>query len=89
MGCPAELKDVNPGLPESYEDPFHQVGLSAFMLSEERLQRVIRLIYLPQTERQSHYYYATIPDLYDVLIFIDETQALEALPHSTVNRRLR
>jgi erythromycin esterase-like protein len=93
-GSEGELKTVQPGLPGSYEDIFHRVGLSQFFifldqehaalerLREQRLQRAIGVIYLPETERFSHYFYATLPEQFDVLIHIDRTQALEPLPLS-------
>jgi len=44
-----------------------------------RLERAIGVIYLPQTERQSHYFDARLSDQFDAVIHFDETQALEPL----------
>ncbi|TFW19874.1 erythromycin esterase family protein [Massilia arenosa] len=88
---PPQRKRVNPGLPHSYEDIFHQVGLDRFSvnlrernqateaLHEGRLQRAIGVVYLPRTERQSHYFHARLTDQFDAMIHIDETEAVEPL----------
>jgi erythromycin esterase-like protein len=90
--APAERKRVRPGLPGSIESVMHQTGLARFMvrLDDERLagfhaallERAIGVIYLPQTERQSHYFHAQVADQFDVLIHIDRTAALEPLEPS-------
>lgn len=48
-------------------------------LHTPRLERAIGVIYLPQTERQSHYFHARLAEQFDALIHLDETQALEPL----------
>ena len=67
---PAECKRVRPALPGSYEALFHALDIPRFwldlrkqnkameLLREERLERAIGVIYRPETERQSHYFYA-------------------------------
>jgi erythromycin esterase-like protein len=35
------------------------------------------VVYLPQTERQSHYFDARLAEQFDAVIHFDETQALE------------
>ena len=37
------------------------------------------MIYVPQTERQSHYFHACLPEQFDFVIHIDETRAVEPL----------
>jgi erythromycin esterase-like protein len=88
---PAERKRVRPALPESYEALFHESVGSDFLLPirankaasnavrQPRLERAIGVIYLPQTERQSHYFNARLSDQFDAVIHFDETQALEPL----------
>ena len=83
-GEPGVVKQVRPALQGSYESLFHNVGLSRFLLplrNEEfratMLERAIGVQYLPETERQSHYFYAQIGNPFDALIHIDETTALE------------
>ncbi len=91
---PAELKSVRPGLPGSYEKAFHDTGLSTFILPlrdnpvagnaqfSERLERAIGVIYLPQSERQSHYFDASLSRQFDAIIHIDDTHAIEPLERS-------
>ena len=88
---PAETKAVRPGLPGSYEAMFHAMGIPRLLvfldgdrgvpgeLREPRLQRAIGVIYRPETERQSHYFEARLPDQFDAMIHIDETRAIEPL----------
>jgi erythromycin esterase-like protein len=44
-----------------------------------QLERAIGLIYLPETERWSHYFHARLADQFDAVIHIDETWAAEPL----------
>jgi erythromycin esterase-like protein len=88
---PAERKQVRPALPDSYEDVFHQTGLGDFMLPlrpagaartallEGRLERAIGVLYLPRTERQSHYFTAELAQQFDAVIHIDTTEAVQPL----------
>jgi erythromycin esterase-like protein/predicted phosphoribosyltransferase len=88
-GGPAQRKLVRPALPESVEELFHEVGEKAFMLRARgriaealvsaRLERAIGVIYLPETERQSHYFRARLADQFDAVIHLDETRAVEPL----------
>lgn len=89
--APAERKRVRPALAGSYEEAFHHTGLSHFMLplreknpaaealSDRRLQRAIGVIYLPESERRSHYFYARLPQQFDAVLHFDETHAVEPL----------
>jgi Erythromycin esterase homolog len=88
--APAELKQVRPALPESYEALFHEVGEPRFLLRfagsdvasalrKPRLERAIGVIYRPETERQSHYFAAQIASQFDAVIHLDETRAVEPL----------
>jgi erythromycin esterase-like protein len=88
---PAERKRVRPALPGSYEALFHESLGTNFMLmlrgntSAARavagplLERAIGVVYLPQTERQSHYFDAHLAEQFDTVIHLDTTQALEPL----------
>lgn len=87
----AERKRVRPGLEGSYEDLFHRAGEERFwlplrgnaplaeVLRERRLQRAIGVIYLPQSERLSHYFHANLPAQFDAMIHIDATRAVQPL----------
>ncbi|HZV66235.1 MAG TPA: erythromycin esterase family protein, partial [Telluria sp.] len=48
-------------------------------LMEARLQRAIGVLYLPQRERQSHYFHAQLPRQFDAMIHIDSTEAVQPL----------
>lgn len=94
-GGPAERKRIRPALPGSYEELFHQAGTPAFLLvlrdlgeaagalREPRLQRAIGVIYLPETERASHYFHARLPEQFDAILHIDKTRALEPLERTS------
>ena len=89
--APAERKIVRAGLPGSYEALFHGVNVPRFLLPlrdlppalEElyatRLQRAIGVVYRPESERLSHYFYTRLPDQFDVILHFDETRAVEPL----------
>src|SRR5436189_565689 len=86
---PAERKRVRPALEDSYEASFHDTDISNFLLPlrgpdseafrSSRLERAIGVIYLPRTERQSHYFNARLADQFDAVIHFDETNALTPL----------
>ena len=86
---PGHVKRVRPGLPGSWEELFHEVGHDSFLLlpdaplrarlDENLLERAIGVIYLPETERRSHYFTARIGAQFDAVIHVDRTRALEAL----------
>lgn len=88
---PALHKHVRPGMPGSYEHLLHSVGLERFflplrepgaardVLMEERLERAIGVLYLPRSERQSHYFMAQLPQQFDAVIHIDRTSAVTPL----------
>ncbi len=93
---PEQHKKIVPGLKGSYEELFHQVGYPKFILNlignEElehflkipRLQRAIGVIYRPETERYSHYFFTQLPYQFDSIIHCDRTSALHALEKSPV-----
>jgi erythromycin esterase-like protein/predicted phosphoribosyltransferase len=88
-GGVAERKMVRPALAGSVEELFHETGKSAFAVSPDgaaaaaldvvRLSRAIGVIYLPATERQSHYFHVRPAGQFDAMIHIENTQALEPL----------
>ncbi len=92
-GGPMEIKQVQPSHIDSYEHIFHDVPTDNFLLPlryplnehirkkllPERLERAIGVIYRPETERQSHYFYASLPAQFDEYIWFDKTRAVEAL----------
>jgi erythromycin esterase-like protein len=87
----AERKRVRPALPGSYEAMFHASQAARFLfiwnesdvtaqrLRDSKLERAIGVIYRPDTERQSHYFQARLPDQFDAVLHFDETRAVEPL----------
>ncbi len=89
-GEPAEQKRVRPALPGSYEYLFHELGQPRFflplheepvrrLLIRPRLERAIGVIYRPDTERQSHYFQASLPSQFDAVLHFDHTTAVRPL----------
>ncbi|MCU1299439.1 MAG: erythromycin esterase-like enzyme [Acidobacteriaceae bacterium] len=93
--APAERKQVRPALGESYEAMFHETGIPGFLLelrgnewiagvlTEKRLERAIGVIYLPETERISHYFHTRLADQFDAVIHFDKTRAVEPLDRTS------
>jgi erythromycin esterase-like protein len=85
----AERKNVRPALNGSVEELFHETQRPEFLVSPMisraaaepldvvRLGRAIGVIYVPATERQSHYYHVRPGEQFDAIIHIDSTRALE------------
>lgn len=96
-GGEMEVKQVRPSHERSYERLCHRSGVPNFLLplrdadlplrdelAEERLERAIGVIYRPETELQSHYFYAELPSQFDEYIWMDKTSAVTPLvlsPH--------
>ncbi len=90
-GDEMEVKRVRPSRHDSYEALCHDSGQPRFLLdlaaddalqrllSEERLQRFIGVIYRPASELQSHYASTCLPQQYDGWLWFDETEALTPL----------
>ncbi len=88
---PAERKRVRTALSGSYESRFHAAGVPSFLLilrgatrlsavlNQEMLERAIGVIYLPESERVSHYFQARLAKQFDAVIHFDETRAVEPL----------
>ena len=98
-GGVTEQKVVRPALAGSIEEllhevvspesaafiiPMHDGSPAAAALEVVRLGRAIGVIYLPQTERQSHYFHVRPSDQFDAMIHIDSTRALEPLEPTSV-----
>ena len=90
---PVEVMQVRPAHAGSYEHLCHASGVCAFLLPlreplredvraelcAERLERAIGVIYRPETELDSHYFYASLPRQFDEYVWIDETCAVTPL----------
>jgi erythromycin esterase-like protein len=87
----AERKHVRPALRESFEAMFHDTRLERFLLTwhdgdsladdlrSPELERAIGVIYRPETERQSHYFWARLANQFDAVVHTDETRAVKPL----------
>jgi hypothetical protein len=53
------------------------------VLNQERLERAIGVIYLPESERISHYFHARLADQFDAVIHLDKTRAVEPLERTS------
>lgn len=86
---PPERKTVRPALRESYEGLFHEMEANDFFLKlgdaapdvlrPPRLERAIGVLYLPRTERQSHYFRCRLPEQFDAVFHFDRTHALQPI----------
>jgi protein-L-isoaspartate(D-aspartate) O-methyltransferase len=84
---------VRPAHEDSYERLFHQADVPAFALHlreprrpavrdelvPPRLERAIGVVYRPDSELASHYFYASLPHQFDEYVWFDETHAVEPL----------
>ena len=90
--APGETKDVRPALPQSVGELMREAGPDRFVidlrehagqagspLREPRLERFIGVIYLPETERQSHYAQARLAEQFDAYLWLERTGAVEPL----------
>ncbi len=97
-GGPMEVKQIQPSHIDSYEYLFHQVKTDNLILPlrqqmhkavgkklmNERLERAIGVIYRPESELQSHYFYAALPHQFDEYIWFDETSAVQPVNRDTI-----
>jgi erythromycin esterase-like protein len=85
--APVERKIVREALPNSYEALFHATQIPDFLLllnnkdivPSKMLERAIGVIYRPETERASHYFYANLAEQFDAIIHCDKSSAIEPL----------
>lgn len=95
-GGPMRVMEVQPSRDGSYERLLHDTGVDNFFLplhgdpiaqrqlaflKKPRLERAIGVIYKPESERQSHYFEAVLPDQFDEYIWFDQTSSVT--PFST------
>jgi erythromycin esterase-like protein len=62
-------------------------GAPASVLRQRMLERAIGVIYRPDTERQSHYFWAHLPRQFDAVFHYDHTRAVEPLERTPVWER--
>jgi len=92
-GEPMKRMRVVPACDRSYERLCHDTNIAAFALhlrnprrralreelTPQRLERAIGVVYRPETELQSHYFYASLPQQFDEYLWFDETRAVRPL----------
>lgn len=90
-GAAGRVYEMRPALPGSHSDLFRQAGMPAFslllrgnaqlksQLSRAMPQRAIGVIYVPQTERQSHYFDARLAEQFDAVVFFERSNAVAPL----------
>lgn len=93
-GAVAERKRVRPALQGSFEVEFHGAPQKDFLLllrpeasnsemvealRQPRLERAIGVVYLPGSERFSHYFAAQLSEQFDAVLHFDQTTAVEPL----------
>ena len=93
---PSQRRHVRPAVAGSFERLFHDVGVPRFLLplrsdpelasvlSAPRLERAIGVIYMPEHERQSHYFHARLAEQFDYVLHFDETRAVEPLERTAL-----
>jgi erythromycin esterase-like protein len=88
------VQGVRPSLGESYGGLFRSVNRNRFLLdlrrgvhdevrrglARQRPERAIGVLYLPQTERVSHYFQASLPEQFDAYVWFEETRAVTPVP---------
>jgi erythromycin esterase-like protein len=89
---PMQLKTIVRSRPDSYERVFEHTGIARSLtdlrndgevravLSQPRLERAIGVIYRPESELQSHYFEAVLPEQFDAYVWFEETSAVTPLP---------
>lgn len=96
-GGAMEVKQVMPSLPDSIERLCHDSGKSSFILDFDRAEpaaealrharqeRYIGVIYLPETERVSHYMDSALSRQFDAYVWFDRTSAVTPLGDETAS----
>jgi erythromycin esterase-like protein len=91
---PAQCKRVLPSRHDSVEGLMHETGIERFLLRlrddpaaaqalrHPLLERAIGVIYRPETERQSHYFFVELARQFDALLHFDTTSAVVPLEHN-------
>jgi erythromycin esterase-like protein len=88
---PGRRYQLRPALPGSFSELFHRTRLPSFMLmltgnprteahfSRPALERAVGVIYVPDREREAHYFDAVLAEQFDAVIFFDRTQAVQPI----------
>jgi erythromycin esterase-like protein len=95
---PPEIEALRPASAGSWEHAFHGAGVPRFMITSaalrravgelaERPHRAIGAVYRPEIERWNVEAPARLAERYDVVVHVDRTTALEALPRPPAEPR--
>jgi erythromycin esterase-like protein len=76
------LRDEDAAL-EKFFLNLRDMPLAGQELERPQLERAIGVIYRPETERASHYFYARLAAQFDAILHFDETHALEPLERTS------
>ena len=78
--CPAATRrcSATTGVPRALLDLRARDDVRA-ALAGPRLERAIGVVYRPDTERQSHYFDAVLPEQFDAFVWFEETAAVSPL----------
>jgi len=95
-GADVERKYVRPAVENSVEAFFHNLRAGDFIIipaqhadlyeffnHDDYLERAIGVVYLPHSERASHYFYTQLAEQFDIVIHYDTTHAVIPLERST------
>jgi erythromycin esterase-like protein len=101
-GAEGRVDDLRPALSGSFASMLHDVATgggprdfllvlrgespAASALADWRLERAVGVVYLPATERQSHYFAARLSRQFDAVIHVDSSSALRPLPAGAATR---
>ena len=90
-GEEVKKKNLRPSRADSYEHILHRAKFKSYtlplnknskvaeLLRRPRLERAVGVLYLPESERQSHYFAASLSDQFNEVVWVDETHALTPL----------
>jgi erythromycin esterase-like protein len=88
-----EIKEVRPARADSYEHLFRRTGNARSLtdwrdptranlrdiLSEQRLERAIGVVYRPDTELLSHYFQTVLAEQFDAYVWFETSRAVSPL----------
>jgi erythromycin esterase-like protein len=97
-GARDRVRRLRPALRDSWPGRLHRLGQPRLLLifrgqpaqaaefSGRALERAVGVSYLPQDERRSHYFFASLSAQFDAVIHLDVTTALDSLGRSSPPR---
>lgn len=91
-GEAVQRKNISSSIAESFEHLFHRSEIPSFFLNlrdnnqlsfleNQHLERAIGMVYMPEAERQSHYFRASLSGQFDAVIHFDKSIAVQPLDH--------